>query len=87
MLKDLHVESEAHWNKGYPKHKTHFLVFEQRDYQKQLAEMAEIENLPDVFYAIDLDACTGLRDQPTEFRKFKYTIIDDSFYTKEKCED
>lgn len=87
MLKDSRADTQIHWNKGYPKRKTHYLGQEQREYFNQLSELAEIKNLPLVFTAMHYDASSGLRDNPTQFRKYKYTIIDEKTFKKEKYED
>lgn len=87
MESNFRVDTQIHWNKGFPKHKTHYLGAEQREYFNQLSDMAEIKNLPLVYSAMHYDASNGLRDQPTQFRKYRYTIIDDKTFTKEKYED
>lgn len=87
LMKESRVDTQVQWNKGYPKHKTHYLGVEQREYFNQLADIADIKNLPLVYSAMHFDASTGLRDQPTQFRKYKYTIIDDKTYAKEQYED
>lgn len=87
LMKESRADTQIHWNKGYPKHKTHYLGVEQREYFNQLADIGEIKNLPLVYSAMHFDASNGLRDQPTQFRKYKYTIIDDKTYAKEKYED
>lgn len=87
MLKEFRADTQIHWNKGYPKHKTHYLGQEQREYFNQLSELAEIKNLPLVFSAMHYDASSGLRDSPTQFRKYNYTIIDEKTFKKEKYED
>lgn len=87
MIKEFRADTQIHWNKGYPKHKTHYLGQEQREYFNQLSELAEIKNLPLVFSSMHYDASSGLRDHPTEFRKYNYTIIDEKTFKKEKYED
>lgn len=87
MLEEQMVEAQKQWNKGYPKAKTHDIARDQKAYQQQLSELADIKNLPDVFYAMYYDAVTGLNDQPTQFRKFRYTIIDDNTFVKVRDEN
>lgn len=87
MLEDQMVEAQTQWNKGYPKAKTHDIARDQKAYQKQLSELADIKNLPDVFYAMYFDVSSGLHEQPTQFRKFRYTIIDDHTFVKERAEN
>lgn len=87
MREDQMVEAQILWNKGYPKAKTHDIARDQMEYQKQLSELADIKNLPDVFYAMYFDVSSGLRDHPTQFRKFRYTILDDHTFIKQKAEN
>lgn len=87
MLRDQQVEAEALWNEGHPKHKTHLLFPNERKYFDQLSALADIENVPTVLDDIAMDQVKDFRGQPTEFRKYKYTIIDDKTYTKVKYED
>lgn len=84
MSNDLDIETEAHWNKGYSKSKTHYLINEQRNYFNQLAELANIENIPEIYDAIMTDVLRDMEEQPTEFRKFNYTIIDDETFLKQR---
>lgn len=86
MLEDQIVETQKQWNKGYPKAKTHDIARDQKEYQNQLSELADIKNLPEVFYAMFYDVSTGLHEHPTQFRKFRYTIIDDHTFIKEKAD-
>lgn len=87
MLEDQMAEAQKQWNKGYPKAKTHDIARDQKEYQKQLSELAGIKNLPEVFYEMYFDVSKGLYDQPTQFRKFRYTIIDDHTFIKQKAEN
>lgn len=56
------------------------------NYAKALSEEAEIDNVPPVLLAIIIDSVKNSRAEPTEFRKYKYIIIDDETFTKIKCE-
>lgn len=87
MLADEIAEAHRLWNKGYPKAKTHDVAVDQKVYQKQLSDLADIKNLPDVFYDMFFDIVEGLTDYPTQFRKYRYTIIDDHTYVKERVEE
>lgn len=87
MLEDQMNEARKQWNKGYPKAKTHDIARDQKEYQRQLSELAGIKNLPEVFYDMYFDVSKGLNDQPTQFRKFRYTIIDDHTFIKQKAEN
>lgn len=82
MLEDQMIEAQKQWNKGYPKAKTHDIARDQKEYQQQLSELADIKNLPDVFYAMYYDVSSGLKDHPTQFRKYRYTIIDEHTFIK-----
>lgn len=83
----MRVQTQIHWAKGFTKSKTHYLGVEQRDYYKQLSEAADIENYPDVLSAMHFDASYSLKNTPTQFRTFKYNIVDDKSYTKFKYTD
>lgn len=87
MLSDMHEQLRIHWNKGYRKHYTHYLGPEQKEYYKQLSETAEIENIPDVLAAMHFDSRASMARAPAEFRKYKYIIVDDKTFIKEKYED
>lgn len=71
-----------HWNKGYRKHYTHYLGPEQKDYFKQLADAADIENIPDVIAAMHFDSRATMVHDPAEFRNYKYIIDSDQKFTK-----
>lgn len=86
MLRDWSAETQSVWNKGYSKAKTHYLIPIELEYQKQLSDLAGIKNLPHLFYSIPIDVCETSHVMLTEYRKFKYTIIDDKSFTKEKYE-
>lgn len=87
MLSDMHKQLENHWKKGYRKHYSHYLGPEQKEYFTQLSETAEIENIPDVIAAMHFDSRTTMVREPAGFRKYKYTILDDKTFTKEKYEN
>lgn len=87
MLKDMRVQTQIHWNKGYRKQYTHYLGPEQKEYYKQLSETADIENIPDVLCAMHFDSAGMMEHAPAEFRKYKYIIVDGKTFTKEKCEE
>lgn len=86
MLMDMRAQTQIQWDKGYPKHKTHVLGPEQRDYCKQLSEMAEIKNIPDVLLAIFSTHIQNFAENPFQIRKYKYTVIDEKTYEKSECE-
>lgn len=84
MLLDMRAQTQIHWDKGYPKHKTHFLGLEQRDYCKQLADTADIKNIPDVKLAIFSSHIQDFMQNPFDIRKNKYIVIDDKTFEKIK---
>lgn len=82
MMADMRMQTQIHWNKGYRKHRTHCLAIEQRDYYRQLSETADIENLPAVLSAIFLDHFVTAGKEPSDFRKYRYVIVDDKTFSK-----
>lgn len=87
MMADMRLHTQIHWNKGYPKHHSHCLALEQRDYYRQLSETADIENLPDVLLAIFLDHFVTFGKEPSGYRKFRYTILDEKTFSKVKSDE
>lgn len=87
MLMDMRANTQIHWNKGYRKHLTHYLGPEQKEYYQQLAEVAVIENLPNVLAAIHFDSRQTMNKDPLNYRKYRYHIIDDNTFTKERYID
>lgn len=87
MLEDTHAQMEYHYQRSSKKHNTHVLGDEQKDYYKQLAETAGIENIPDVLVDIHRDSAYGLSHITSQFRKYKYTIKDNKTFTKKKYEN
>lgn len=85
MLRDMQEQAQILWEKGYDKRRYYFLQGEEeKAYYKQLSEAADIETVPE--YVINIIA--DLRITPfKELRKFKYTIIDDKHFIKEKYDD
>lgn len=86
MLLDMRAQTQIHWDKGYPKKKTHFLGPEQGNYCKQLSETAEIENIPDTLLAIFNNHIETHTKQPFKFRKYRYIVIDGKKIDKVNCE-
>lgn len=87
MLSDEQTQTRIHLNKGYSKRRTHFLGPEQHYYFEQLSKAAEIENAPDVISAIFVDSQITMAHTPSQFRNYRYIIIDDKTFKKEKCEN
>lgn len=87
MMTDMRMQTQIHWNKGYRKHRSHCLAIEQTDYYRQLSETADIENLPDVLSSIFVDHFLTVGKEPADFRKYRYVILDERTFLKEKCEE
>lgn len=85
MLEDAQTQSLILLNKGQPMHKLHVLHLPDVawDYLKQLWDTADLEQLPDVSYAIYKDSILTSATQSNEFRKYNYKIIDDKTFIKE----
>lgn len=86
-MKDMRANTHVHWNKGYHKHQSHYLGPEQKEYYAQLAKLADIENVPGVMAAIHYDSRDTLNKDPLNYRKYRYHIIDDKTFTKERYID
>lgn len=85
MLNDMQIQCENHWNNGYPKHRTHYLTDDYRNYITDLSKTAEIENIPDFIFNILDDSLSTQAHNPYRFREYNYGIIDNKTYTKENC--
>lgn len=88
MMQDMWDKANIQWNKGYAKRETHQLGLEQREYFVDLAETGGVANtmLP-VLTAMHADATAAMYAMPTEYRKYRYTVIDDQTFEKEKVEE
>lgn len=80
---DLQIQLQKHYRKGYGKGKEHYLGSEQKAYFRQLSETAGVKNIPDVIVNMHKDAHAAQKDESL-FRKYKYNIINDKIFTKEK---
>lgn len=87
MLEDMHIQTQKHCKKGYRKHHTHFLGPEQQEYFDQLVEESGVKNIPRVMVKIHIDSRANMLNAPSQFRKYKYTIIDDNTFSKVKYEN
>lgn len=87
MINDMRIQTQIHWNKGYQKRNTHWLGEEQSDYFKQLSETAGIENVPDVLPAMHYDSRMSMGKDPSDFRNYKYIIVDDKTFKKERIDE
>lgn len=86
MLSDMRTQTQIQWAKGYPKYKTHYLGTEQKDYCKQLSEIADIENMPEVLLSLFEDHLETIKKEPYTFRRYKYIVIDEKNFEKVVCE-
>lgn len=84
MLQDMQANTQAHWDKGYSKWKTHYLIDLEYEYQKPIEALCDIKSMPDVIHNIAHDSFGLFVNQPMEFRKYKYTIIDGNNFTRTK---
>lgn len=82
----MRIQSERHWNQGYRKHRSHFFLKHEKEYLTQLSEIAGLPKIPDVLLDIGLDSIKSSKDEPLQFRKYKYIIVDDNTFRKEKYE-
>lgn len=87
MWKDLRDDIQTQMNKTLGKLNVHDFVIAQRKLFNELSELANIENVPDVFDASAIDVITEFIQHRSEFRKYKFNIIDEKNYTKERYED
>lgn len=87
MLEDMHIQTQIHLNQGYRKHRSHFFLQHEKEYLMQLSEIAGLEKIPNVLLDIGLDSVKCSQEDPIEFRKYKYTIIDDNTFEKIKYEE
>lgn len=83
----MREQTQIHWNKGYRKRYTHYLGPEQKEFFRQLSEVAGVENVPDVLCAMHYDSRATMARDPKHFRKYKYIIVDDKTFIKERYED
>lgn len=84
-MKNSLMNAQTHWKNGFPKSKTHYMIPIQGDMQHQLSSTADISNIPDVYLKINNDILNSLINCPTEFRDYKYSIVDEYNFKKEKC--
>lgn len=86
MLTDMQTKYQKLWIKGARKRYVHNLGSEQKQYYHELANTADIDGIPDVLADIHVDSDEILESAPFEFRKYKYTVIDDKTFIREKYE-
>lgn len=82
MLKDCEKDLEIRLAKGWKRSHAHRIWDLHEDYNKQLAELADIPNIPPVYLKIYFDAMGCLRTNYTTYRTDNYQILDDENYVK-----
>lgn len=83
MFEDLKFQTYKDSKDVDSKPKIQRVLISNRKYVNQLSEVADIEKIPEVIHAISDDIGVNLEQQPTQFRNFKYNIIDKNAFTKE----
>lgn len=87
-MKSFHSDNQAFWSKGYSKLNTLDVKGVQKDYQKTLMKLADIQiKNSNVLVDIGMDSLKNEEQHPTQFRNCKYTIIDEQTFVKDKCEE
>lgn len=86
MLQDLQTNVQIHLAEGNPIRKIHFLRDMESEYQQSLATLCDIESFPNVIYKIAHDSLEMYKSQPSEYRKFKYTVLDSNHFERIKME-
>lgn len=86
MLTDMHTKYQNLRTMGKRNRYIHNLGTLQKQYYHELADTAEIEGIPDVLADIHVDSDAILESSPFEFRKYKYTVLDDKSFIREKYE-
>lgn len=79
MLNDVWTKSKQFWDAPYL-----IRLERMREYFRNLSVTANIENIPEVMMKIEIDASNELQTNPPEYRNFKYTVLDDHNFKKEK---
>lgn len=83
MLAEIKAVNLSHSNSDSLSNTLALFAIE-REYYDELSKLADIENIPTVFSNMYLH---GLKKDfftiPTEFRKYKYVLIDDENFIKE----
>lgn len=87
MIMDMQTQTQIHLNQGYRKHRAHFFLQHEKEYLAQLSEIADLEQISPVLLDIGLDSIKSSKVEPMEFRKYKYIIVNDNTFKKEKYEE
>lgn len=88
MLEELRMKIDINEEIGNSPSDIHVLSFSHKSYYMELAEAANIDNIPDVYADIFTESLSTLNYEPMNFRKYKYSINkDNQTFTKEKEEE
>lgn len=82
MLRETEEEMQERWDKGYKKHHAHMMGPEQGKYYESMARIAEIESIKPVMTLIHNESSQRFLDDLVNFRKERYSIIDDYTFVK-----
>lgn len=87
MLLDMENDEKNRKQKGFSKKKSHYIGPEfQGEYFNSLAELAEIEPIKPVIMKIYSESIFNLLNDFANFRKKKFTIVDDENYFSQKID-
>lgn len=84
----MRSDVQQHWDKGFPKNQTHTLGKSlQRGYCKEISELADIKNIPDVMFSVFTDHVDDIIRNSFNFRNHRYNIVNEkTFEKKNNCE-
>lgn len=81
----MQITANVYHKKGID-YQENILTLKPTEYCKVLAEEADIDNVSYVLLAIKNDSDRTHIEEQFEFRKYRYIIIDDKTFIKEKCD-
>ncbi|XP_031630089.1 senecionine N-oxygenase-like [Contarinia nasturtii] len=82
MLKDMQDYANSQQKKGA---QLNFILFnDYKEYFESVARAADVEKILDVYISMVMDAAKAIHADPLGFREYKYTIIDDETFIKER---
>lgn len=77
--------AESQLNKGLSKSKIHLVKpDDHKEYYEKLAQIADVEKIPDVYTKMFVDTVKNWQKNPFEYSKYKYIIINDKLFIKER---
>lgn len=86
-MQDSLANAQVHCDNNYLKSKSHCIIPLQENHQRQLSMTADIPNIPAVQLEITKDILNCINNYQTEFRNYKYVIVDECNFTKTKCQE